>query len=483
MLVAAGERPIFTRTKTALLVILFALALLRLCHINLLWADEDYHVAAAVKILHGQVPYRDFWYDKPPLCAVYYLLCGGYWGWPVRLLDAAYVLAACGLAFRIARLWWGEAEGWTAALLLAFFLTFYLPSTVIPFAADALMIVPHLAAIDSALRKRPLWSGIWCGVAFLFNIKAVFVLAVCAAWMLPTLAPFCAGFLIPVLACLAAAFATGAWPGYCEQVWRWGLIYAKGSPVNHPLLLGMRRTLDWLGFQAALAAGAAYAFLRLKDQDRRKLVIWLGFSFASVCLGTRFAPHYFLQILPPMAVAAARGLIIAWREYGRRAQIVMAVLLCVPLVRFGPRYVSLAADDVLGRQPAWSDIALDLDSKQVAKQIRTLEQPGNTLFVWGYRPDIYVYTRMVCDSRFWDSQPLTGVPADRHLHATTAIYGGPAAANRLALTRSHPTFIVDGLGLMNPRLAPDVYPELQPWLAEYEVVGRTKLSVIYRRKR
>ncbi|MBV8551278.1 MAG: hypothetical protein JOY54_08255 [Acidobacteriaceae bacterium] len=462
--------------------LLGGLALLRLCHVNLLWADEDYHIAAAVNLLHGRVPYRDFWYDKPPLCAVYYLLCGGYWGWPLRLLDAAYVLVACRLAFRIAHEWWGEAEAWTAALLLAFFLAFYLPSTVIPFAADALMIVPHLAAIDCALRRRPLWSGIWCGIAFLFNIKAVFVLAACGLWMAAELVPLCLGFAMPVLAGLLAAVATGAWAGYYEQVWRWGLIYAEASPVTNPLALGVRRTLDWLGFHGALAAGAIYGFARFTRKERWKLGIWLAVSFAAACLGTRFAPHYYLQLLPPMVITASRGFTLAWRERRRCAQIATVLLLLVPFLRFAPRYVSLAAGDMEGRNPAWSDVKLDLDSQQVARQLEHFTHPGDTLFVWGYRPDIYVYTRMVPDGRFGDSQPITGVPADRHLHVTQVIYGGPAAANRAALRRSHPTFLVDGLGLLNPKLAPAVYPELREWLAGYQEVGRTKMSVIYRRK-
>src|SRR5437763_13262910 len=88
--------------------VVLALACLRLCHIHLLWADEDYHLAAAIHILHGKFPYRDFWYDKPPLCAAFYLLVAGYPGWPLRILDAAYLLAACYLAYLLARDWWGE---------------------------------------------------------------------------------------------------------------------------------------------------------------------------------------------------------------------------------------------------------------------------------------------------------------------------------------------------------------------------------------
>jgi hypothetical protein len=124
---------------------------------------------------------------------------------------------------------------------------------------------------------------------------------------------------------------------------------------------------------------------------------------------------------------------------------------------------------------------MDLDSQEVATKLHALEQPGNTLFVWGYRPDMYVYSRLKPDGLFWDSQPLTGVPADRHLHTAGAIYSGPAARNRTELIQSHPTFLVDGLSLLNPKLAPNIYPELRPWLVNYKLVGRTKLSLIYRR--
>jgi hypothetical protein len=141
----------------------------------------------------------------------------------------------------------------------------------------------------------------------------------------------------------------------------------------------------------------------------------------------------------------------------------------------------LTFNTAIHRQPRWSDVVMDLDSQRAAAQVLDLARPGDTLFVWGYRPDLYVYTHMSSDSRFWDSQPLTGVPADRHLSATNAIYGGPAAASREQLARSHPTFIVDGLSLLNPRLSPQVYPELRDWLRHYRLVARTNLSLIYRR--
>ena len=471
----------FFRIRRALIILTLLFLFFRLGHLHLLWSDEDYHLAAAIDILHGKTPYRDFWYDKPPLSAVYYLLIGGYSGLPLRLLDAGYIALACYLAFRLARTWWSEREGYVAAFLLAFFTTFYLPSAVIPFAADALLLVPHLAAIYFSKERRPLLAGCCAGVGFLVNPKALFVLASCAVFLFSQLVPLLAGFALPVIAGFLWALAAGAWSGYCEQVWRWGLLYAKNSPIAHPWQLGLSRTAGWLGWHAALAVATVRAFLKITTRDRIELGAWIAFSFAAVCLGSRFVPRYFLQLLPPLVIAASRGIVLAWQFNPQWARLVLAVLLLVPFVRFSPHYFTLAFHDVMHTQPHWSDVVMDLDSQQAAAKVRALARPGDTLFVWGYRPDLYVYTRMVPDGRFWDSQPLTGVPADRHLSATTSIYHGAAAANRAELVRSHPTFIVDGLSPLNPHLSPAIYPELRPWLQHYRLIARTKLCLIYKR--
>ena len=263
--------------------------------------------STAIHILNGKVPYRDFWYDKPPLCAVFYLIIGGYPGWPLRILDAVYILVACYLAYVLARDWWhDELEGYAAALLLAFFTTFYLPSAVIPLAADALMIVPHFAAIYCARRKLPFWAGMWAGIALLFNTKALFVLATCAIFVAPQFPVLLSGFALPLAVSLLAALLSGAWAGYYEQVWRWGFTYAQGSPVLHPVTTGLRRTANWIGFHAALVAGAVYGLFRATRSDRNQLLVWIALSYAAVCLGSRFAPHYFLQLLPPLVIAASR---------------------------------------------------------------------------------------------------------------------------------------------------------------------------------
>src|SRR6476660_3053755 len=87
----------------------------RLCHLNILWADEDYHLAAAIQMLHGKMLYRDLWYDKPPLTAIVALLFGAFPGWPLRVAGSLLAVASCALAFRFASGLWSRSEGYWAA--------------------------------------------------------------------------------------------------------------------------------------------------------------------------------------------------------------------------------------------------------------------------------------------------------------------------------------------------------------------------------
>ena len=471
------------RTTALFFAALFAaLFALRLCHSHILWADEDYHLAAGLETLHGKVLYRDLWYDKPPLAAWLYASLGALPGWPLRLFDAVWLLAICAATWRFARHLWGQTEAYLAAALMAFFLNFDFPSAVVPAAPDLLLLLPAIAAVHCAWNKRPFWSGIGCGIGFLFHTKAVFVLAVCAVAAWPALPLLLVGFAVPNAAAFAILAAAGAVPDYLQQVWRWGFAYAGSSSEPQPVLNALRRVLDWSGFHAALVVAALAWFfsgtddrfsspVSLPARTRNHFAVWLVIAFAGVSLGGRFFPRYFFLILAPLVLVSARA--IARRK---TVAVIAAIALLVPFVRFAPRYFTLAF------QPAapWADIALDRDSQAAAALVNARKQPGDTLFVWGYRPGIFVYTRLPAASRYWDSQPLTGVPADRHLRDAVSLVPDWAARNRVELAATHPAFIVDSLSLSNPRLALDVYPELRAWLAGYSVVARTPLSLIYR---
>ena len=434
----------------------------RLCHSAIVWVEEAYPTAAAIQLLHAKSLYRDIWFDKPPFFAYVYLLWDAQIGVPLRIAGAAFVFLCCLMAWKFAREIWGQHESLAAAIAIGFFLTFGIPSAVMALAPDLLMILPHLAAVYLASRGRLFWSGVMAGVAMLINVKGTFVLAACALWAGRAWPWLLLGFAIPN----AAAFA---WFGqsYFDQVWRWGELYSERT---FPLTTGFTRTLNWAGFHCALVAGAAYAFWKEKNW---RIAGWLLLSLMAVAAGGRFFPRYYFQLLPVMALMAARGYVLL----GRR-RLVLVLLLLIPLARFGPRYVTLANDLLHDRETEWSDLVMNQDSHAAADRI---DREG-TLLVWGYRPDIFAYTRMPAGSRFLDSQPLTGVLADRHLTSSDVAAPELAARNRRELIQTMPTWIVDGLGPLNPALAITNYPDLREWLTGYQEVGRTRYCVIYKRK-
>src|SRR6185437_2342195 len=115
---------------------------------------------AAAQMLHGKTLYSGIWYDKPPLVALFHLLAAGRDGVLLRIADALYAWTACLFAYLLAAALWTRREAFLAASLLAFFLIFDFPATIIPAASDFLVVAPHLAAVWLTVRWRPLLSGI-----------------------------------------------------------------------------------------------------------------------------------------------------------------------------------------------------------------------------------------------------------------------------------------------------------------------------------
>jgi hypothetical protein len=419
---------------------IFSVALAsRILQTDVLWVEEAYPSAAALQIAFGKMPYRDFWFDKPPLFAYLYALWGGEPGLVLRLAGAVYVTLCAWLAARLAR-------HWIAGGLLAFFLIFENPAAALVLGPDLLTLAPVMGAV--LVRDKPFAAGALMAVAFHCNVKAILFLPLVFSWQ------------------SAASFAILASPaffipGYIEQVWRWGAVYARDTFIDDPLRTGAAKTAAWLGFHAALLIPAARA-----KWDRR-LILWTLAAAACAAAGFRFFPRYYFHLLPPLAIAAAHG----WPKLGRVQWAVIALLI-IPVVRYTPAY---------WRGERSRDLAMFRDARQAAEVIREQAAPGDTIFTWGYRPEIDALARLPLGSRFLESQPLTCVFADRHLTMSRTNGEDKACAERrLQLARSNPTFVVDGLGRYNPALAITAYPELADWLKRYRVVALTNGTMIYR---
>jgi hypothetical protein len=295
-----------------------------------------------------------------------------------------------------------------------------------------------------------------------------------------------AGFAIPNALILGWLVSQHAFAGYIESVWRWGLLYAGAPPGDSAVESALIRLRNWFGFHAALAIAAAWCLIRAKDTALRvRIIAWAAVSLGAAGVGWRFSPHYLNQLLPPLAIAGARGVCLLLAEtrapLRRFGPAVMLAAALVATIRFGPRYFMLAADDLAGRPHAWRDVALDQESRDAAAFVRTVARQGDTIFIWGYRPNLVVYTRMPVASRMWESQPLTGVPADRHLRDSVSVDPDWASRNRAELLRSSPAILVDGLSAFNPGLNIQSYPDLAAWFRRYCLAGRAGGTAVYLR--
>lgn len=451
------------------LAILAAAVLPRLCYLDVVWVEEGYPMAAAAQMLRGETLYRGVWFDKPPLFPLLYFLTGAEPGWPLRLFGAAFVVLAAWTAARAARAFGaGEKERLWAAGLTAFGFTFYVHSAVLALTPDLLAVPLHFAAVASAAAGSPFAAGLLCGVALCLNVKALFLLAACALWQWRAPLRLLGGFALPVLVCAAWLAGTGTLTACWEQVWLWGAAYAREPLSGQPWLEFVRRTLNWAGFHAAFCAAAVYALWCGRDRQR---ALWLVISLAAVALGMRFFPRYYFHLLPPLVLLAARGFALL----PPRPALALALLLLIPAARFGPRYVAVA------RGEPWADLAMFESSKQAAQALRTMSRTGETLLVWGYRPELYVLSGMPAGTRYLDSQPLTGVLADRHLATSRASLPEWAERNRRELLRGpRPDWIADGLGPYNGALA--IVTFLPEWMAEYDAAGEVPGYRLYRRR-
>jgi hypothetical protein len=444
-----------------------------LCESGVLWAEETLPLAAALRMLHGSALYRDIWFDKPPLVPAVYLLWGAKIGWVLRVAGAVYAWLACVPAYAFAEGLWSRREGYWAAALMGFFLTFDTHSAVLPLAADLLLLAPHLAALLLVLRKQFFWGGLAAGIGFLFNAKGVFVLAACLVFLWPnamSLIPLLVGFAVPNLAAAGWLAATGSLGPYLDQVWRWPAQYTGSPVVADPVWNGAIRTANWLGFHAVLVIGAGWFWLRGETKNRWKFAMWAAICAVGVVLGWRFFPRYYFLLLPALTIPAARGLSLI---RNRVAIVCVAIAMAVPVARFGPRYAMLTN---------WNDLALDRDSREASRIALQIAPPGSSLYVWGYRPEDYVYTGLRPATRYLESQAMTGVPADRHLTQSTVVLTAGTHEAREELAHSQPDVLIDGLSLYNPALSMDRYPELREWLKGYKESARTTGSVIYLRR-
>lgn len=449
--------------------------------------DETIHGAAAKTLLDGGVMYRDAIDQRTPL--TYYAFAGifAFAGsgnlYAVRIVIAEIITAIAFGLYLIGDRSRSSLVGILAALAYAAFANYLLyPRDM--FAAHTEWFLSlfttaaagvFLFSADTPSFKRSTLVGVLLGLAFLSKqpalveigtpLATLFVLACLgiAGWRETNRAMtgVLAGFAVIVGGVIAAFVAAGAGGDLLFYTWTYNLKY-YGPEVSwrdrltsfEPLVTSL-----WHSYPALLITlllGALVLVIRsaqLKASPgtgrsrgaETYLVFWLATSFAGAMSGGRGYSHYFFQCLPPLAWLVGWTLeplidpLTRSRSWLRSAAGAIVAAFFLANVIWTPR---LARREP--RPPA--DPALP-----IADYIRAHSSPKDSLFVWGYNPDIYLYARRSPASRYLYCTFQTGlIPwtnEDPKIDTRYAIVPGAMDTLLADLARHRPAFIVDcGVG-------------------------------------
>ncbi len=472
----SGESPAWHQSR-ALVGVFFLTLFLVLCFLRLPLedvpirdVDESVSALIAASWLEGGVPYRDAIDQRGPLTYVVYALIFAvagihnmwavHWGLLLLILGVAFVLFRFAADLRhlpdLQQEAAGVSLGYWAAFLFVIASFTYRRSQMLAFHTEWPMIVCTCVGMlmlwrglrDGGTRPFVIAGAFYAG-AFLSKQPAAFDAAAGGLfvllwqwrrgqlWSTATVrlaALLFAGFA-GVLAATAGYFwAAGALPDFALYFWQYNVDhYAKivgwdqrwegFNPFAH------RRhylTANYLLMAATLwQCGLALWHLvrHRRVGPRLLLTLWFLLAYFGASYSGRNFGHYFIQIIPAACLLTAWAIDQAWRlasprqgrwmrlpdfAYGGRALVVAVVVLGLasPLVRF--------KNDI-----AWFNIhhpsKPDKPRRDALATIARETHPDDTIFVWGYYPELYVLSGRRPASRFSNTNYLTGMlPWENH---------------------------------------------------------------------
>ena len=135
---------------------------------------------------------------------------------------------------------------------------------------------------------------------------------------------------------------------------------------------------------------------------------WAVTAFVGVAASGRFFPHYFQQLMPPLAAGAAACIATTPGRVSRplvvRTALVSGFAL-LPLLVAAVSFWPLAPAETMRRIYPGNPFHV---MPEVAREIASQSQPHETVFVFGTEPEFYFYAERVSASRYIHLFPLFG---------------------------------------------------------------------------
>lgn len=409
-----------------LIVVFFSLIRVRLLDLPL-ERDEGEYAYAGQLLLQGIPPYQLAYNMKLPGTYIAYAMILAVFGQTPVAVHAGLLLvnaATIVLVFFLAMRLFGSLAAVVSAASYALLST---NPSVLGFAAHATHFValPAVAglllllkAIETGSLWRYFWSGILVGLAFVMKQPGIFFILFAGLYFLHSQwkrstdwraiaargGMLGLGSALPFFVVCLVLWKWGVFPKF----WFWTFVYAR----QYGFALGPLEGSQVLWMMAPLAIGAGVFIWALaavglsaifwNDQARSHCVFLAGFllfSFLAVCPGFYFRSHYFVVMLPAIALLAGVAVAAATREFQKHA--VPPSLRFVPLLLFGLAFIYPLVeqhDFLFAMQPLVACQSLYApnpfpEARAIGDYIKSHTSPDARIAVLGSEPEIFFYAQ------------------------------------------------------------------------------------------
>jgi Dolichyl-phosphate-mannose-protein mannosyltransferase len=464
--------------------------------------DEGVYATVAQGVLDGKLPYRDLFDNKPPLVYLWYAVSFSLFGESVvapRIVAAIFLSLTAVLLYQQARLVLPKGAAYAAASLFA--VSTGLPWVALHANTEAYMLLPLAASLlcfTYGMKNGNLgWffvAGLVAGVAMMtkqvamWNLLALAMVALIwhhrtlgTTWraVAPTFWLFTGAMMS--LAVIALPFAaSGALDDflYANLSYNWVYVgFLSWAERFANLGYGMAFFCAVAApFVAGSIAGLFVLWRRRAAATDYVLIVWAIASAIGVASGGRFFPHYFLQLMPSLAVLTG---ILVYDRFANGQQHVLSrpawmIALFLIVVSVGttsvlylaPRQAEQRVVSSVYYQKEWED-----HSEALGQYIKARSRPQDFIFNYGQESQLYFYA---------DRQPA--IP---YFYSWVLDYDPEAMGKILTdLEAARPVYVIDSLQAPLFEDWNESHPaEFNRFISEnYEYVGRAYFADIYRLK-
>jgi hypothetical protein len=396
--------------------------------------DEGSYAAIACRMLDGGLPYRDGVENKFP--AIFYTywgifaLFGRYNMLAVHLCAAAVALATALVCGAIAHRFAGERAflapqagraddhreraAVAAALFYAVFSTVYYPKMLAGNTEMFLVLPASLAVLAylGAAKRRSLYlvAGALAGVTLLYKQVAGSLFAALALDRVLRRRPVGDLVLLGAGLCAVVGGAVGwlAHRGILDDAvfWSWTYVFRHYLPSgtrDHGFAFNF--VISFVPFAAAVAPPLVLAVGYARERALSAVWLWLGGAAAASLVGGRMYGHYFLMMVPPLAVlggvGAARWLDGPAAAARRRLLVGVSAFLAAGFFVYACLFE--AATESFWRPSP--------DYLAATDWLRAHSSTDDRVFVWGWFPPLYVRSDRCPSTRFVYTHVLSGSPS------------------------------------------------------------------------